>query len=156
MSNMGDALKTAGLISEQELARRSKAGRGQGRGRSKSRDQKDRDSSRPTAPSERTRRREAAAARLADPEAAATARSQALELLQANARPQLRHGRRRFHYADAHGRLPFLQVDEDLGQGLERGELGIARAGDKIVVVPRETALEVEGIDPVAVLFLND
>lgn len=65
-------------------------------------------------------------------------------------------GPRRFHFRDADGHLPYLQVDDDTGRRLEAGELAIARLPDSnaAAILPRALALELAHFRPELVLHL--
>lgn len=65
-------------------------------------------------------------------------------------------GPRRFHFRDADGHLPYLQVDDDTGRRIEAGELAILRhpVADSITLVPRTLALELRQVRPELLLHL--
>jgi uncharacterized protein YaiL (DUF2058 family) len=65
-------------------------------------------------------------------------------------------GPRRFHYIDAEGFLPYLQVDDETGRRLEAGELAIVRLpdGDQVALAPRALAQELHAFEPERVLFV--
>jgi len=65
-------------------------------------------------------------------------------------------GPRRFHYRDADGHLPYLQVDDETGRRLEAGELAIVLlpVTDEPSLVPRALAAELGSFEPERVVHL--
>lgn len=68
-------------------------------------------------------------------------------------------GRRRWHFEAPDHRLPCLTVSDPIGRRLEAGELGIVCDPNydwpRYVIVPREVALALRGVDPKLVCCLN-
>ena len=63
-------------------------------------------------------------------------------------------GPRRFHYREADGHLPFVQVDDETGRRLEAGELAIVRLPEsqEAALVARAIALELHAFEPDRIL----
>ena len=62
-------------------------------------------------------------------------------------------GRRRWHYIEADGRLPFVDVDEELGRRLEAGSAAIVSDGEGARIVSGEVVRRIAALDQSAVLF---
>jgi uncharacterized protein YaiL (DUF2058 family) len=65
-------------------------------------------------------------------------------------------GPRRFHYREADGHLPYVQIDDETGRRLEAGELALIRMPDSgaVAILARPLALELRLARPELVTFL--
>ncbi len=68
-------------------------------------------------------------------------------------------GNRRFYLIASHGKVPYLEVNEDAIHALQRGRLGIVRIPDqkleRFVLLAREKAEQVKSVQPDLVVLLN-
>ena len=127
MGNMGDALNKAGLISDRELAR------------SKPRERGDRD--------------QLIERHKIQKEVSADDAAKVRDLVRKHGSRQGIGGRRHWHYVTRDGKVPYLEVNDDLAKRLESGQSAIAAAGDDLMIISDETAVAVDELDPTAILF---
>ena len=131
MTNMGDALRRAGLISPEEAARAGKAASQRGRRRP--------DDSDPPRPLDAAARRRVAAA---------ASRDEILALFREHALKEGGRPERRYHFEDDKGRLPFLPVSASTARRLRDGALGIGTDGKRFYLLPREIVLRALDVAP--------
>lgn len=152
MGDLSEELFKAGLISEEQY-RRAKAarsgGRKEGRGGER-RPRRPRGGGRPRGED----RREGSRRRAAEDEAAVAeplAREGLGEVVRAEA---LRGtgGLRRWYFVARDGRVPFLEVSDEVARRLERGEVAIVevpdQAREEFVIVPRRLAVRIQALAP--------
>jgi uncharacterized protein YaiL (DUF2058 family) len=69
-------------------------------------------------------------------------------------------GARRFYFVTRDGRIPFLDVSEDLSSRLANGLAAIVelpgQSHEEYSVIPRGLALRVKSVEPLLVRFLNE
>lgn len=162
MADLRDALKNSGLISEkkarkianEERARRKKLG---GRGvddekQTRAREQTARESERRAADRAREQSRREEEERRASV-------AQVAQLLREHAVTRGASGPRRFHFVTRDRKIPFLEVAEEVGRGLESGRFAICdvpfATPEDFVLVPAEIARKAQRTDPECVRFLN-
>ena len=159
MGDLRDAFKKAGLIDEktdrrlkhEERVQKGELGR---EGLAQQKQQED---------AERQRREEAKRAETKAAQQkhdAAQRQSERWKKLVRELEQQARRGTsgpRRFHYVDAEGYLPYLQIDDETGRRLEAGELAIVRLPEteEVVLVPRPLAAELDAFAPERILFVS-
>ncbi len=61
-------------------------------------------------------------------------------------------GNRRFYFVARDGKIPFLEVSDEIARALQYGDLAIVRIPEmkleRFVILPRKTATQVKDIDP--------
>jgi len=82
------------------------------------------------------------------------------EILSQNALRRGIGGPRRFHYIDRNNRIPFLEVNDEVGAKLARGELAIVEVpgpmGSEVYLLPGKSAGRVQALEPEAIRFWNN
>jgi len=81
------------------------------------------------------------------------------EMIQGSNLKETGFGARRFYYVARDGRMPFLDISDDLTSRLEKGLAAVVEIpGDEngeVTIVPRAIAQQMKSVDPESVRFLN-
>lgn len=162
MADLRDALKRSGLVNDkqarklahEEKARKKKLGR---KGLDEERAEKEAEArQKQAAQREQDRQRESAklAKRKQREESAALA-----QIVRDHALTSGVMGARRFHFVTREGKIPYLDVADEIARGLERGELAICEmpgaTPEEFVLLDARHARRVRAIDADVVRFFN-
>ncbi|MBP7147406.1 MAG: DUF2058 family protein [Acidobacteria bacterium] len=147
--------KRARQLAHEERARRNRIGQDAVAGEKQHAEQerRAREEARRAADREREARRQQEQARH-------EGQSRLAQVVRDHALTQGVRGPRRFHFVARDGKIPFLDVSDEIGRKLEAGGAAICEvpgsAPAQFVVLPGETARKVREDGPEYVLFLND
>ena len=160
MGDLKDQLKKSGLVddkhakrvSHQEKARKKKIGQDAATREREHEEEARRERERARRDEDRQREQERR-----QREAEAEQRHRLLQLVQTNAMRSGVRGPRRFHFVTRQQRIPFLSLNDQTCELLERGHAAICEVPDsdpaEHVVVPGEAADRVRGLAPELIRF---